>query len=244
MSDRRKKRSTVRLEARDFQATLEREHSSLQWVLVRIPLEAAKVWGTRGQIRVKGEINGFAFRTTLFPTGKGGHIMLVNKAMQKGGKTAPGMSASFRLEPDTEERTVETPPELLRELNQDRGLRKYYDTLSPSMRREIAKFVAEAKATESRARRAERMAERLMAAMEGERGELPPILQMALAQHPKARAGWDLMPKSQRRFHLLGISGSSSPESRARRVEKAVQAMLAYADKAAQRKGRSSTDQG
>lgn len=239
MSDRQKKRSAVRLEAREFQATLERADSNLQWVLVRIPLDVAEVWGTRGQLRIRGEINGFAFRTSLFPTGKGGHMMLVNKVMQKGGRTAPGMPAFFRLEPDTEERTVETPAELLQELNQDRGLRRYHDTLSYSMRRDIARYVLEAKGEEARVRRAERMAERLMTAMEGERGELPPILQAALAQYPKARAGWDVMPKSQRRFHLLGISGYSSPESRARRVEKAVQAMVAYAEKAVRRKSRS-----
>src|SRR5580704_5814968 len=76
--------------SRIFQATLERIDSPLKWVMVRVPFDAGKVWGMRGQVKVKGEINGFAFRTSLFPDGKGGHRLLVNKVMQRGAKAAPG----------------------------------------------------------------------------------------------------------------------------------------------------------
>src|SRR3981081_936795 len=61
-----------------FKATLERFDSPLKWVVIRIPFDAAKIWGKRGQLKVKGEINGFAFRTSLFPRRGGGHMMLVN----------------------------------------------------------------------------------------------------------------------------------------------------------------------
>jgi Domain of unknown function (DUF1905) len=47
--------------------------------------------------------NGFPFRTSLFPSRKGGHIMIVNKRMQAGAKAAPGMVARFILQPDTKE---------------------------------------------------------------------------------------------------------------------------------------------
>src|SRR5882672_3597463 len=105
--------------ARIFQATLERIDSPLKWVMVRVPFDAAKVWGKRGQLKVKGEINGFAFRTSLFPDGKGGHRLLVNKLMQRGAKAAPGMAARFRLEPDSEIRVVTVPEELERAMSED-----------------------------------------------------------------------------------------------------------------------------
>ncbi len=54
--------------AKRFEARLERLRSRLNWVVIRVPFDAAGVWGLRGQIKVKGEINGFAFRTSLFPT--------------------------------------------------------------------------------------------------------------------------------------------------------------------------------
>ena len=216
--------------AKTFQAVLERGGDRLNWTIIRIPFDAAKIWGKRGQIRVKGEINGFAFRTSLFPTGEGGHILLVNKKMQAGGKVVPGSKARFRLEQDAAPRKVEPPPELLRTLRQSRALQKYFDGLNYSTRHWIAGWVAEGKQAETRRRRAGQIAERLLLTMQGER-ELPPVLQVALQRNPKARAGWELMPPTHRRAHLLGIFAYRNPESQARRIAKAVQEMVAYAEK-------------
>lgn len=216
--------------ARTFEAVLERSGDRLNWTIIRVPIDVAKVWGKRGQLKVTGAINGFSFRTSLFPTGKGDHVMIVNKKMLAGGGAAPGMKARFRLEPDTAPRDVSPPEELLRVLRQSKPLARYYQSLNYSTRREIAKWVAEARHSGTRRRRSEQMAERLMQVMEGER-ELPPVLQAALQRIPKARQGWKLMPPSHRRWHLFGIFGYRNPESRARRVAKAVEAMLEYARK-------------
>jgi uncharacterized protein YdeI (YjbR/CyaY-like superfamily) len=75
------------------------------------------------------------------------------------------------------------------------------------------------------------MAVRLMETMEAERGDLPPLLRLALDRNPRARAGWERMPPSQRRFYLFGITHYRNPESRARRVEKSVAEMAEYAEK-------------
>ena len=214
-----------------FRATLERMSGNLGWVIIRVPLDVHKVWGKRGQLRVRGEINGFAFRTSLFPTRKGYHFMMVNKQMQRGAGVRAGATAHFRIEPDTEKRVVAVPAELTRALKQSKRLERYHASFNYSTRREIAKWVGEAKQAETRARRAEQMAVRLMETMEAERGDLPPVLRLALDRNPQARAGWERMPRSQRRFHLLGISGYRNPESRARRVAKAVEVMLEYAEK-------------
>ncbi len=214
-----------------FDAPLERMLGNLGWVIIRMPLDVAKLWGKRGQLRIKGEINGFAFRTSLFPDGKGHHFMMVNKQMQRGAGVRAGMTAHFRMEPDTEERVVREPAELVRALKQSKRLEKYYASFNYSTRREIAKWIGTAKQAETRRRRAEQMAVRLMETLEAERGDLPPVLRLALERNPKARAGWKRMPPSQRRFHLLGISGYRNPESRARRVEKAVAMMVEYAEK-------------
>jgi uncharacterized protein YdeI (YjbR/CyaY-like superfamily) len=220
-----------------FEAVLERTGDRLNWTVVRIPFDVAKIWGKRGQLRVKGEINGFAFRTSLFPTGSGTHTLIVNKKMQAGGKAALGAKAKFFLEPDTELREVKPPAELLRILGHSKPLQKYFDSFNYSTRYEISRWVSVGKHEETRRRRAEQIAERLLAAMEGER-ELPPVLQVALQHNPKAKAGWDLMPPSHRRSHLLGIFGYRSPESRARRVAKAVEEMVACAEKRTSREER------
>ena len=69
-------KTKVKLVVKCFKAALERMPSNLGWVIARIPLDVPKVWGTRGMLKVKGEINGFRIRTSLFPTGKGYHYLL------------------------------------------------------------------------------------------------------------------------------------------------------------------------
>ena len=216
--------------SRTFQATLERIDSPLKWVMVRVPFNAAKVWRKRGQLKVKGEINGFAFRTSLFPDGNGGHRLLVNKQMQRGAKAAPGMVARFWLEPDSAGRVVTVPAELQRALSEDRSLRRWFDGLSHSVRNEFCKVIAQAKTPAVRLRRAARLAECLLGAMEAER-ELPPAFQIALAQNSLAREGWQSMSPSRRRSHLLGIFYYQSPGARARRMEKALEDAIQVAQK-------------
>src|SRR5215469_10533691 len=118
--------ATLKAIAKTFTALLERSGEGLNWTIVRVPVDVAKVWGARGQLRVKGEINGFAFRTSLFPTGKGSHILMVNKKMQRGGSTTSGLTARFRLQPDIEPRVVAEPVELVSALRESKPLEKFY----------------------------------------------------------------------------------------------------------------------
>ena len=180
------KRKTKPIQAKTFTAVLERTADRLRWVIARIPFDAAKIWGKRGQMKVQGEINGFAFSATLFPDGQGHHFFIVNKKMLSGGKTAAGLTAKFRLEPDTTPRIIVSPPaELLRELGQSKRLLKFFESLNPSRRHEIAKWIAQCKTSDARKRRSMQLAERLMETMEAER-ELPPIMQLAFRQNPRA----------------------------------------------------------
>jgi len=178
---------------------------------------------------VKGEINGFAFRTSLFPTGKGYHYLLVNKRMQAGAHAAPGDTAQFRLEPDTEKRVATVPAELQSILNEERAFRRWFDKFNYSIRKWIADWITQVKSPEARVRRAEQVAEQLMATMEAER-ELPPVLKLAFARDPRAYKGWQSMTLLQRRQHLLGIFYSRTPESRDRRISKMLEDALARAE--------------
>jgi hypothetical protein len=216
--------------AKNFRAVLERMQSRLGWTIVRIPFDVEKVWRTLVRLRVKGEINGFPFRTSLFPARTGGHILLVNKKMQEGGDVREGMSAQFRLEPDLEERVAVVPAELKRFFNQDASLYKWFKQMNYSTRSEIGKWIVQVKSAEARARRAEQLAERLLAVMDAER-ELPPVLQLAFARDARAREGWNRMSPTQRRRQLLAIFYYRTPEARARRIEKTLQEASARAER-------------
>ena len=202
--------------AKSFKATLERMEGNLGWVIIHIPFNVEKVWGAR-RPRVKGEINGFAFRSTVFPTAKGSHFLLVTKRMQAGAYVRAGDPAQFRLERDLEVRKAIMPAELKRAFSQDRALQRWFDNMSFSMRRWICDEVARPKNVETRVRRAERIAEQLMATMEAEM-ELPPILKAAFARDPRAFEGWQRMTPTQRRYTLLSIFHYRNPESRERRI--------------------------
>jgi uncharacterized protein YdeI (YjbR/CyaY-like superfamily) len=216
--------------AKTFTATLERSGNRLHWTFVRIPFDVAKTWGTRGHLRVRGEINGVELRGSLFPTGNGTHVITLNKKTQKAARVAPGSTARLRLEPDLEERPVVTPPELKRVLRESRRVEKFYAALPRSARREIGYWIAEARHAETRTRRAEHMAERLLETIEAER-ELPPAIALALARTPGARAAWDGMSPAKQRHQLLSIFYYRTPESRARRIERMIENMLAWEEK-------------
>jgi hypothetical protein len=226
--------------AKTFRATLERIQSRLGWTIIRIPFELGKVWATRNRLRVRGEINGFAFRTSLFPTRGGGHILLVNKTMQKGGDVRLGMSAQFRLEPDLEERVAIVPTELKRFLKEDASLRKWFAALNYSTRSEIGKWIVQVKSPDARVRRAEQMAERMLAVMDAEHA-LPPVLQLAFAREPRALEGWKQMSPSHRRGQLFAIFYYRTPNAQARRIEKVLQDACALAQRKLEK--RTQTDQ-
>jgi uncharacterized protein YdeI (YjbR/CyaY-like superfamily) len=219
-------KSKRKLAAKSFKATLERIPSRFNFIFIRIPFDVSKVWGTRGKVRVKGEINGFAFRGVLFPTSKGYYWLHVNKRLRTGGNTALGETAQFRLEPDTAKRVAIVPAEFQRVLNEDRSFRRWFDQLGFSMRKWICDWIVSVKSPEARIRRAERIAEQLMATMEAEL-ELPPILKLAFARDPHAYQGWQSMTPLQRRYHLLSIFYCRTPETRERRISQMLEDFLA-----------------
>lgn len=222
--------SSVKLTRKSFRATLERMRSNLGWIIVWIPFDVYKTWGSRGNFRVKGEINGFPFRSSLFPTRKGVHFLLVNKKMQKGSGALEGSDADFVLEPDTAERPITVPPELQRHLAEDRSFRRWFDGLSYSIRKWLTDLIHGSKNPSTRVRRAEQVAEQVFSAMEAER-ELPPAIKLAFSRDPRALEGWQLMTAIRRRNLLLAIFYYRSPDARARRTEKIVAEALALAEK-------------
>lgn len=234
MKPKSKPKPKPKVVKKSFKATLERLRSNLGWIIVWIPFNVHNVWGSRGRLKVRGAINGFAFRTSLFPTRKGEHFLLVNKKMQDGAGRREGSTADFWLEPDLEERIVAVPAEMKRILAEDRSFRAWFDTLNYSIRKWLTDWITQPKSAASRARRAEQVAEQLFSAMEAER-ELPPAVKLAFTRDPRALEGWNLMSPSHRRGQLIAIFYYRSPDSRARRVEKVVEEAIALAEKKSSR---------
>ena len=218
--------------SKTFRATLERLRSDLGWVIVRLPFDVRKTWGS-GRLKVYGEVNGVNFRTSLFPQKGGGHFILVNNKIQKAARIFLGATAEFRLELDTKPRVVAVPSEFESLLKQSKKMRNFFESLPFSYRNPISTWISEPKSTASRRRRAEQLAERLLETMEAEQ-ELPPLIQTAFSQNAIAREGWLRMTPRQRRGELLAIFYYRNPESRSRRLHKT----LEFAKRAAERASR------
>jgi len=214
----------------------------LGWTIARVPFAPKDVWPKMLRLRVRGEIraadsgSGFAFRTSLFPhadgtkafaqsgrtvTGPktGGYFLLVNKAMQREAGVGRGEMAEFTLEPDLEPREAILPDELAVLLDEEPGLREWYDSLSENTRRQMGTYLNEPQSDAARRKRAEQMAERMLGTMEAEK-ELPPMIVAAFRERPKARAGWQKMTPTQRRMELFAVHAYKTPESVQRRIDK------------------------
>jgi uncharacterized protein YdeI (YjbR/CyaY-like superfamily) len=199
---------------------------SLGWVVAWLPFDPATAWKKMVRLRVTVEVGGERFRTSLFAgsrlathSRREGHFLLVNKQMQQVARAGVGALVAFAIAPDLAPRDPELPDELAALLDDEPGLRAWYDALSEYTRREIGKWVAGVKSDEARMRRAQQMAERLLATMEAER-ELPPVIEAAFRARPKARTGWARMTDAQRRGELMGVFYYQTVEARLKRVEK------------------------
>ena len=110
-----------------------------------------------------GTINGFPFRSSIFPNGDGTHHLMINKAMKAGAKAGNGDTVSVVLAPDAKPRTIEPPDDLLKAIRKRAAARKLFETLSPSCRKEYVEWVTGAKREETRRSRIAKAVEMLTA---------------------------------------------------------------------------------
>ena len=134
-----------------FKATIEGKEAGFVSAITP-PVDVPKYYRTRGRVPVRGTINGFAYRSSLMPMG-GCHMMPVNKALCMGAGAKPGDVVDVVMERDADERTVEAPPELQRELAKSKKAQERWDTLAFTHKKEMANSIRGAKQEETRKRR-------------------------------------------------------------------------------------------
>src|SRR3954467_12075385 len=93
--------------AKRFRAELIQDDNTTA-TAITIPFDVEKVFGTRGRVPVRGTINGYPYRSSVFTMG-GQTFMVVNRAMREGAKVKAGETISVTMERDDEPRII-TPP--------------------------------------------------------------------------------------------------------------------------------------
>ena len=130
-------------------------------VFFTLPKKESTKFGVRGRVPVVGTINGFPFRSSIFPVGDGTHYMAVNRAVRDGAGVAAGDRVKVSMEADTAPRTVAIPPDLARALSKSKQARALFDKQSYTHRKEHVQWIEAAKRPETRARRIEQVVARL-----------------------------------------------------------------------------------
>jgi len=140
---------------KEFKGKVERVEGVGTWIYVDIPFDVERAFGARGQVKVKGTVNGSPFRSSLMPRGDGTHFLVVNKSVRDAAKAAVGASVRVAVEPDTAPRVLELPPDFARALAKNKAARSAWDLFSASHQKEYVGHITEAKKEETRARRIE-----------------------------------------------------------------------------------------
>jgi len=120
------------------------------WSCIRMPFNVMQEFGSKARVAVRGTVNGFAFRSSIFPDGSGSHFMMLNKAIREGAKVAAGDTVAVAMEPDAKARTITVPKDLRAALSRLPALHSRFSALSYSHKKEYVDWIAGAKRPETR----------------------------------------------------------------------------------------------
>src|SRR5262245_8114326 len=132
-----------------FSCVLEK-HPTLNATGITVPFDVEAVFGAK-RVPVKATINGAEYRGSVVRMG-GRYMLGIPKEFRDRAGIEAGNHIVVTLERDAAERVVEVPMDFAAALKKA-GLRKNFDAMSYTHRKEHVRAIEEAKAAETRARR-------------------------------------------------------------------------------------------
>lgn len=139
--------------AAEHRFTAELERARAGGAVVLVPKPVADALGGLKQMRVVGTVNGVAYQSSTMPYGGRGLFMGVHKATREAAAVAIGDLIEVVVERDQRPRVLEIPAELRAAFEEEPALRRRFEALSFSRRRDLAEPIADAKRPETRERR-------------------------------------------------------------------------------------------
>jgi hypothetical protein len=103
---------------------------------------------TKGPIPIKGTINKHPFVQTLVKF-RGEWRLYLNTPMRVGSTTKVGDTASFAISFDPELREIPVNPKLKKALKENAAAKNIFDSLRPSLQKEIVRYISFLKTEES-----------------------------------------------------------------------------------------------
>ena len=114
-------------------------------ILTEIFKQAGKA---KGYIPITGTINGLPYQQTLVKY-SGLWRLYINTTMLKDSPKRIGESIELSIQFDSSDRSIEPHPKLTEALANDTEAQSVFDQLSPSMQKEIVRYIANLKTEES-----------------------------------------------------------------------------------------------
>lgn len=134
-----------------FSATLSAIDTS---TVLRLPDAASKKLPSRGQVAVRGTINGAEFQTVLEPDGNSGHWMKVDDALRHAAGIAAGDTATLDIDVTKDWPEPDVPPDLAAALAAaPRKIQDLWNETTPMARWEWVRWVNATKNPDTRSRR-------------------------------------------------------------------------------------------
>jgi hypothetical protein len=156
------KSKTKIAEKKIFTAVIEKSNDGMDTAYVSIPYDVQEVYGTRGQVKVKATFDGHPYRGVLANMGTGCHIIGLRKDIRQTIGKQVGDKVKVEIEQDFDERVVEIPADLKKELAKSKKAQEFFDSLSFTNRKEYAFWISSAKKEETRAKRLSEVVPKLL----------------------------------------------------------------------------------
>ncbi len=124
--------------------------------ILRLPAEASRQLPSRGQVAVRGTINGHAFQSVLEPDGSSGHWMKIDRKLQRLAASGVGGRLTLEIEPLKEWPEPSVPHDLDRALGAaPQQIRDVWKGITPMARWEWVRWVNATQNPDTRQRRVE-----------------------------------------------------------------------------------------
>lgn len=111
------------------------------WTIVHLPKTASANLPSRGQVMVKGSINGSALQTALEPDGNGSHWFKVDAKMQKSAKATVGDKVKIAIEATKDWPEPDVPADLTKAIKADPKMQAQWKDITPMARWEWIRWI-------------------------------------------------------------------------------------------------------
>lgn len=133
------------------------------WTILKLPKSASIKLPSRGQVMVKGTMNGQPLQTALEPDGDGSHWFRIDRHVQKAAGIIVGDVATLTIEPTKDWPEPDIPADIQAALHAHPRAQVVWNDVTPMARWEWIRWINSTKEPATRARRIEVSCSKLMA---------------------------------------------------------------------------------